>query len=122
MPPLVRPGLLLLASLLLLVSTVKGQPEPLAFSNPNYYFDFSQIKSSGPSNFVVDQVTKNPNAAFTFEGKAKTSNLFLAARSSACVGSGMSSPTYGPDGVVFSRDRQSIRLQYAENIDLGSRW
>jgi hypothetical protein len=71
MPPLVRPGLLLLAGFLLLVSTVTGQPEPSAFVNPTYYFDFSQIKSSGPSNFVVDQVTKNPNAAFTFESKAK---------------------------------------------------
>lgn len=67
MPPLVRPGLLLLAGLLLHVSIVTGQ-EPAAFVNPTYYFDFSQIKSTGPSNFVVDQVTKNPNAAFSFEG------------------------------------------------------
>ncbi len=71
MPPLVRPGLLLFAVILVLVRTVAGQAEPSAFVNPNFYFDFSQIKSSGPSNFVVDQVTKNPSAAFTFESKPK---------------------------------------------------
>lgn len=73
--------------------------------NPDYYFDFSQVKSSGSSNYVVDQVTKNPNNAFTFEGKYTYVNLFIAARMSACPGSGLVTPTTGPDGVVFHRDR-----------------
>jgi hypothetical protein len=34
----------------------------------------------------------------------------------------MLSPSVGPDGVVFDRERQAIRLQYADNIDLQKRW
>jgi hypothetical protein len=50
------------------ITFAQGQT-PSAFTNPDFYFDFSNIKSSGVSDFVVDQVTKNPMNAFTFEGK-----------------------------------------------------
>jgi len=40
-----------------------------AFVNPDHYFDFSTVDSSGSNSFVIDQVTNNPMNAFTFEGK-----------------------------------------------------
>jgi hypothetical protein len=42
---------------------------PAAYTNPDNYFDFSNIQSSSTANFVVDQVTKNPMNSFTFEGR-----------------------------------------------------
>ena len=34
----------------------------------------------------------------------------------------MSSPSIGPDGLVYTAERQGVRLQYADNVNLGKRW
>lgn len=59
-----------IAILLTTCITTSNCQAPTAFVNPDFYFDFSNIKSSGTSDFVVDQVTKNPMNAFTFESKS----------------------------------------------------
>ena len=61
-------GTLLLLLLYFMVPTTIKAQEPAAFTNPSHYFDFSKVVSAGSTDFVVDQVTKNPNNAFSFEG------------------------------------------------------
>eukprot|EP00347_Sterkiella_histriomuscorum_P005534 403356244 len=79
---------------------------------PDHFYDFSKYQSINKIDYVFDQVTKNDLYSFGF----------YPDRPNYCANGASTQPERGPDGLHFSRYTDSIRMENANNLGLGSKF